>query len=58
MANNNAKKKYDKENFKYQSVLFKIEELEQINEYCRKNDIPKNRFFREVCMTAIGKSID
>ena len=57
-SNKRARKKYDKENFKYQSVLFKIEEIEAINEYCERNNIPKNTFFRETCMTAIGKSID
>ena len=57
-SNKRARKKYDKENFKYQSILFKIEELEEINKYCEQNGIPKNRFFREVCMAAIGKSID
>lgn len=58
MAKKKEYKEYNKENFKYQSICFKVEELEEINEYCRKNDIPKNRFFREVCMAAIGKSID
>ena len=56
--NKKARKKYDKENFKYQSVMFKIEEIEAINDYCEQNNIPKNTFFREVCMAAIGKSID
>lgn len=57
-CNKKARKKYDKENFKYQSVLFKIEEIEAINDYCEQNNIPKNTFFRETCMAAIGKSID
>ena len=57
-SNKRARKKYDKENFKYQSVLFKIEEIEAINEYCERNNIPKNTFFRETCMDHIGKSID
>lgn len=56
--NRKARKKYDKENFKYQSVLFKIEEIEAINDYCERHGIPKNTFFRETCMNAIGKSID
>mgnify|MGYP003304824039 CR=1 FL=1 len=57
-CNKQARKKYDKENFKYQSVCFKIKELEEINAYCERQGIPKNTFFREVCMNAIGKSID
>ena len=57
-CNRKARKKYDKENFKYQSVMFKVEEIEAINDYCELNNIPKNTFFREVCMAAIGKSID
>lgn len=57
-CNVRARKKYKKENYKYQSVLFKIEELEAINVYCEQNNIPKNTFFRETCMAAIGKSID
>lgn len=57
-CNKEARKRYNKENFKYQSVCFKIEELEEINAYCEKYGIPKNTFFREACMTHIGKSID
>lgn len=57
-CNRKARKKYDKENFKYQSVLFKIEEIEAINDYCERHGIPKNTFFRETCMNAIGKTID
>ena len=30
-SNKRARKKYDKENFKYQSILFKIEELEELD---------------------------
>lgn len=57
-CNKKARKKYNAENFKYQSVCFKIDELEAINTYCERNNIPKNTFFRETCMAAIGKSIN
>lgn len=57
-CNKRARKKYAEKNFKYQSICFKIEELEEINAYCTKYDIPKNTFFREACMNAIGKSIN
>ena len=54
-ANKKARKKYDKENFKYQTVLFKITELEDINAYCKENNIPKNTLLREAAMRFIGK---
>lgn len=57
-SNRKARKKYTEKNFKYQTVCFKIEEIEAINEYCEKHGIAKNTFFRETCMNAIGKSID
>ena len=57
-SNRKARKKYTEKNFKYQTVCFKIEEIEAINEYCEKHGIAKNTFFRETCMSAIGKSID
>lgn len=60
-CNKRARQKYKEENkdkFKYQSICFLAEELEEINKYCKQNGIPKNRFFRETCMAAIGKSID
>ena len=55
-CNKQARQRYKERNFKYQTVCFKIEELEAINNYCMENDIPKNTFFREVTMEAIGKS--
>ena len=57
-SNRKARKKYTEKNFKYQTVCFKNEEIEEINAYCEKHGIAKNTFFREACMTAIGKSID
>lgn len=57
-CNKKARKRYNEKNFKYQTVCFKIEEIEEINAYCEKHGIAKNTFFREACMTAIGKSID
>ena len=56
-CNRRARKEYEKRNYKRQTILFKIEELEAINAYCAENKIPKNTFYRAVCMEAIGKSI-
>ena len=53
--NKQARKRYDKENFKYQSVCFKITELEDIEEYCKENKIPKNPLLRQAVMKFIGK---
>lgn len=57
-SNKKARKKYTEKNFKYQTVCFKNEEIEEINAYCEKYGLAKNTFFREACMAAIGKSID
>ena len=57
-CNKKARKEYEKRNYKRQTVLFKITELEDIEAYCEENNIPKNTFFREACMKHIGKSID
>ena len=56
-CNKKARKEYEKRNYKRQTILFKIAELEDINAYCSENNIPKNTFFRNVCMEAIGKPI-
>lgn len=57
-CNKRARKKYTERNFKYQTVCFKIRELEDIEAYCAKHDIPKNTLLREAAMQYIGKSID
>ena len=41
-SNKKARKKYTEKNFKYQTVCFKIEEIEEINAYCEKYGIAKN----------------
>lgn len=56
--NKEARKKYNKANFKYQSVCMKITELEDIEAYCKENGIPKNTLFRKAVMQYIGKPID
>lgn len=53
--NKQARKRYDKENFKYQSVCFKKSELKDIEEYCKENKIPKNTLLRQSAMKFIGK---
>ena len=57
-CNKEARKRYKEKNFKYQTVCFKITELEEIEEYCKANNIPKNTFFREAAMRAMGKSLE
>ena len=49
------RKAYEKQNFKYQNVCFKVSEMEEIETYCRENGIPKNTLIREAVMRAIGK---
>lgn len=53
--NKAARKRYDKKNFKYQTVSFKITELEDIEQYCKENNIPKNTLLRKAVMQYIGK---
>lgn len=55
-CNKNARKKYDKKNYKNQIVCFKIAELEDVEAYCTENNIPKNTLFRQAVMQYIGKS--
>ena len=55
--NKAARKRYTEKNFKYQTVCFKIEELEAIENYCKEHGIAKNTLLREAAMNAIGKSI-
>lgn len=57
-CNKEARKRYNKANFKYQSVCMKITELEDIEAYCKENKIAKNTLFRKAVMEYIGKSID
>ena len=57
-SNKKARKKYTEKNFKYQTVCFKIEEIEEINAYCKKYGIPKNTFFREASMLHMGKTFE
>lgn len=56
-CNKEARKRYDKKNFKYQTVSFKIKELEEIDKYCKENNIPKNTLLRKSAMEYIGKSL-
>lgn len=57
-CNKEARKRYNKANFKYQSVCMKITELEDIEVYCKENGIAKNTLFRKAVMEYIGKTID
>lgn len=50
-----SKKEYEKRNFKYQNVCFKLSEMDEIETYCRENGIPKNTLIREAVMRHIGK---
>ena len=55
-CNKIARKKYNEKNYKNQTVSFKIAELNDIEEYCKENDIPKNTLIRRAIMQYIGKS--
>lgn len=54
-CNKEARKKYNEKNFKYQTVCFKKEEIEDINTYCKENNIAKNTLLRQAIMQYIGK---
>ena len=56
-CNKRARKKYKEKDFKYQTVCFKIKELEDIETYCKENNTPKNTLIRQAVMEFIGKSI-
>lgn len=55
-CNREARKKYNQKNFKYQTVCFKISELEDIETYCKENNLPKNTLLRKAVMQYIGKN--
>lgn len=57
-CNKQARKRYKEKNYKYQSICFKIEELEAIDAYCKENNVAKNTLLRMAAMEAIGKSIE
>lgn len=57
-SNREARKRYTEKNFKYQTVCFKIEEIEEINAYCKENKVPKNTLLRQAAMQYIGNPID
>ena len=52
------KKEYEKKKFKYQNVCFKIEEMEDIEAYCKLWGEAKNTLIRKAVMEYIGKPID
>ena len=49
------KTEYEKKNFKYQNVCFKLSEMEEIETFCKENKIPKNTLIRQAVMQYIGK---
>lgn len=49
---------YEKRNFKYQNVCFKLSEMEDLEAYCKTNGIAKNTLIREAVMKYIGKQIN
>ena len=51
-------KEYDKKHFKLKTVKFKIEELEDIEAYCKLWDEKKNTLIRKAVMEYIGKPIE
>lgn len=57
-CNVKARKKYKEKNFKYQTVCFKVEEIEAINAYCKDNDVAKNTLLRMAVMDMVGKPFE
>lgn len=53
--NKRARKAYEERNYKRASIVFKIDEMEKIDAYCKKHDMPKNTLFREAVMEYIEK---
>lgn len=51
------KKEYEKSNFKYQNVCFKLSEMELIETYCKANGESKNGLIRKAVMEYIGNPI-
>lgn len=47
------KKEYEQKKFKYQNVCFKIEEMEEIEAYCKDFGIAKNTLIRRAVMEYI-----
>lgn len=58
MAEKYNKKEYEKKKFKYQNVCFKIEEMEDIEAYCKLWGEAKNTLIRKAVMEYIGKPIE
>lgn len=56
-CNKRAREKYDAKAFKYQSVKFKVSEIEAIDKYCEENGIAKNTLLRKAIMEYIGQPI-
>ena len=54
-CNKEARKRYKEKNFKYQTVCFKITELEDIDAYCEEYGVAKNTLLRKAAMMYIGK---
>ena len=52
------RKEYEKKAFKYQNVCFKMEEIEEIEAYCKENGKAKNTLIRKAVMEYIGKPIE
>jgi len=51
------KKEYEKKNFKYQNVCFKVEEMDEIEEFCKLWGMPKNTLIRSAVMEYIRKPV-
>ena len=57
-CNKRSREKYDAKAFRYQTVKLKASELEDIDAYCKENNIPKNTLLRKAIMSYIGKPIE
>ena len=48
-----ARNKYDAKTYKYYPIKFKIEEFEELSDYCASKGVSLNGFAREILMKAI-----
>ena len=48
-----VKREYEKKHFKHQNVCSKLEEMEEIETYCKRYGVAKNTLIREAVMEFI-----
>lgn len=54
-CNKRARQKYDKKTYKYQTLKLKIAEHEELDRFCKENNIPKNSFIKNAIFENMKK---